>query len=386
MYEEMGVDPHKDSVKEIFGKITKNDYPNAFCKIIKDPWDPDWVSVKHSDGSGSKSVQRVLHHLEIGNPEIYQDDVFDAVGMNMGDVAASGFVDQPYLLTDNISICALDVDKKLILKQLAIGFLKVIALYRKYGFDIKFLGGETADLVDQCNSYILDADVYTRARKEDVIQGNVCHGDLIWGFASDGQAIWEDKPNSGIMSNGLTMARKVLMSKEYSEKYPQLCHFQKSYQGKCQAQQQYSPLEQTISEAILSPTRQWAIVIKLLLNELDKIGKRHLVHGISMNTGGGATKIKNVGKNIRYVKNMPDPPYIFRTIRSESREIWQNMFTTFNMGIGLDIVGSDECGILRHLIGQVSAKTNIHAFELGHCETALKNEVLLKTVYGSFKF
>ncbi len=393
MYEELGVDPHKDSVREIFDKITDNDYPGAFCKIINDPWTPGWIFAQHADGSGSKSVQRVLHHLETGHSDIYQDDVLDALGMNTGDLAAAGFVDQPYILTDQIAINALEVDKELILKELAIGFVKAMDLYKRYGFDIRFVGGETADLPDQCRSYILDMNVSTRAPREKIILGDVDNGDKIWGFASNGRAVWEDKPNSGIMSNGLTMARKVLMDYQYASKHQHLCHQQRSYKGKFKVSDKLSFMCEgswmpSISDLLLSPTRQWAIVIKILLNKLDKIGKRHLIHGISMNTGGGATKVRVLGKDIIYEKEMPDPPAIFKLIQDESEEKWKNMYTSFNMGIGLDIIGAGGDGILAQAIRETAIETNINSYELGSCRRfySKKNLVFLSTPYGKFSY
>jgi len=56
IYEELGVDPHKDLVKEIFKKINNNDFPGAFCNIVRLQDDPTRVKTKHGDGSGSKSI------------------------------------------------------------------------------------------------------------------------------------------------------------------------------------------------------------------------------------------------------------------------------------------------------------------------------------------
>ncbi|PIV83442.1 MAG: hypothetical protein COW51_04405, partial [Candidatus Moranbacteria bacterium CG17_big_fil_post_rev_8_21_14_2_50_44_12] len=147
-------------------------------------------------------------------------------------------------------------------------------------------------------------------------------------------------------------------------------------------------LEMTVGKAILSPMRQWAIVIKLLIDELKKKEAFRLLHGISINTGGGLTKISNLGKGIKYVKKIPDPPPLFRLIQSESGESWKNMCVTFNMGIGMEAVGSGEGGILKDAIDSVSKKTNVAFYELGKCERNKNkgNKVNIASSLGTFEF
>lgn len=65
-YKELGIDPGKSSVREIFSKIIDNDFPNAFVNIKCDSEFPGMVFTKHPDGDGSKFVQRVLHYIETG--------------------------------------------------------------------------------------------------------------------------------------------------------------------------------------------------------------------------------------------------------------------------------------------------------------------------------
>jgi phosphoribosylformylglycinamidine cyclo-ligase len=385
IYEKLGVDPHKDSVRGVFEKIVKNDFPNAFCVMTRDTKNPGWVKVKHSDGSGSKSIQRCLHYFETGDETIFQEEIFDALSSNTGDIAASGFVDT-YEVTDVININSKNVPKDTILKQLGLGFLKMIELYKKFGLEIEFLGGETADLPDQVNSYAIDIDVRATAPEADIIRGNIEAGDLIFGFSSAGQAKWEEKTNSGIMTNGLTFARTCLMDTGYNEKYPFLAG-SNSYQGKYKANDYLDELGMTVGEAILSPMRQWAIVIKMLIEEIEGKESLHLLHGLCLNTGGGLTKVRSLGENIRYIKEISDCPPFFKLIQNESKESWENMCVTFNMGIGLEIIGSSEGGILNRAIETVSKNTTVKSFEIGKCEKAKgRNEVALSTPFGSFQF
>lgn len=378
MYEKFGVDPHKDIIKQICKKIIRNDYLGAFVNIIKDRMYPGMVISKHSDGSGSKSVQRYLHYLETGDATTFRHEPYDAFSMNAGDLAASGFVSE-YFVTDIMGVNSLNIKKNVVLENIIIGMAEIKSLYKKYGINVEFLGGETADLPDQINSYVLDMDFFSREKEKNIIKGNIEPGDKIFGFSSGGRAVWENEPNSGIMSNGLTMARKGLMHQAYAKQYPFLCHHSKPYQGRFF-------VDWDVSEKILSPTRQWAIVIKLLIEELKKHKSLHLLHGISMNTGGGATKVKNLGTGIIYTKKMPEPLPIFKLIQKETGEKWENMYTTFNMGVGLDVVGCDKNNILSNALRKVAMRTKVKYFRLGECVGSLngQNKVILQTQYGEF--
>jgi phosphoribosylformylglycinamidine cyclo-ligase len=208
-----------------------------------------------------------------------------------------------------------------------------------------------------------DVNVHARAKERDLILGNVQPGDRIWGFASDGQAVWEDQPNSGIMSNGLTLARMVTMDKSYTEKYPDLVRQGGSYTGKFMAGFRPAGLDgMTIDEALTSPTRQWAILIKFLIDLLKEEHALHLLHGITMNTGGGATKVLHLGTGgIWYQKTMPFPPPIFRLVQSESGEDWCDMYRNFNCGIGIDIVGDEG---LRPVLEWLARETRVPVHDL----------------------
>ncbi|MFA5197664.1 MAG: hypothetical protein WC437_04580 [Patescibacteria group bacterium] len=388
LYKLLGIDPDKSTVREIFGAIVHNDSPGAFVNIARDPEYPGMVFTSHSDGDGSKFIQRLLHYLEADDETIFQGSADDAFSMNTGDIAASGFVSGLWAITQTINCNGGNAPKEIILRQIALQIVELLDLYRRYGFNLNFfMGGETADLPDQVATMVLDMNVYAREPETNLIRGNVQPGDVIYGFASNGQAKWEEKPNSGIMSNGLTLARTCLMDGEYSKKYPFLVRAGGAFTGRFDIDSSPAELNgMTVSEAILSPTRQWAIVIKLIIEKLKKMNALGLLHGISMNTGGGATKIQHVGQGIVYKKNMPEPPPIFQLIKEEAGERWRNMFQTFNCGIGIDVVGSHEGGILRECLQSVSKETGVELFGLGVCENSEDgaNKIILETPYGTF--
>ncbi len=369
IYERLGIDPHKDGVREVFGATNDNDFPGAFCNIVRDPENPGMVMCKHPDGDGSKSLQRILHFLETGDESVFQGAVDDAWSMNTGDIAASGFVSGLFMMTDVIAINGINLPKKQILKQFALRIAALKQLYRDHGFNLLFLGGETADLPDQTPSIVLDMDVWARAFEVDIIQGNIQDGDKIWGFASDGMAVWEDKENSSLGSNGLTMGRIKLMHSSYRERYPFLCRQGGGFEGRFMVNDQPDILGgMTVSEALMSPTRQWAIVIKMIIDKLRERDALHLLHGISMNTGGGVSKVRALGTGgIVFHKTLPPLPPIFQLIMNETGETMANMLTTFNCGVGIDIVGDDADSVLASSLLEVSHKTGIKLLELGHC-------------------
>jgi len=385
-YKELGVDPGKSIVRETFLKHVANDYPGAFVNIVHDPEILDTVFTQHMDGDGSKIVQRALHYFETGDETIFRGAVDDAISMNTGDIAASGFLYGKWVITDVININAINLPKDKIMQQIAGRISEILDIYKEHDFNMTyFMGGETADLPTQIESMVFDVSIYARARKSDIITGNIKAGDKIYGFASDGKASWEKEENSGMMSNGITLSRIDLMNKRYSRKYPCLSASNK-YRGSFDVEDKPESLNgMTVSEAILSPTRQWAIVIKKIVDKLKERDIFSMLHGISMNTGGGATKIGHVGSGILFKKKMPMPPPIFQLIQKESGESWENMFEDFNSGVGIDVVGEDSPEFDK-VLREVSEETEIEMYNLGVCEKNKddKNKVELNTAYGVF--
>lgn len=384
-YEELGVDPGKEKVREIFSRIVANDFPGAFVNIIRDPFHPGEVATLHMDGDGSKMVQRLLMLEITKDSKVISGAVNDALEMNLGDIAASGFVSGLILVGDVINLNRFNVPKDLIMEQIAIRFEELMVVYKKYGFKIFFMGGETADLPDQVQSAVFDVGVSARAMEKDIIIGNVQPGDIIWGFASDGQAVWENEPNSGLMSNFLTLARIATMWSGYTKRYPHLIRSGGAYRGQFHVGDTDLLTGMAVDRALISPTRHWAILIKIFLDKLKERGQMHLLHGISMNTGGGATKISHVGKGIFYAKEMPIPPPIFQIIQRESGEVWRDMFKGANCGVGLDVVGDEKLSDVLH---EVREETGVALYKLGDCGVweGEGNKVKLETPYGTFDY
>ncbi|MDP3836973.1 MAG: hypothetical protein Q8Q67_02640 [bacterium] len=391
LYAKMGVDASKKNVKAAFGKTNETEYPGAWVNIITAFFNSDWAVTQHMDGDGSKMIQRLLHYFETGNKSILRGAADDALAMNTSDIAASGFVFGQTIFTDVLNLNLPPDVKEVLMAELAHRFGELRELYRSHGIDIYFLGGEIADLPDQVLSAVLDVAVTSYAKKEHLITGNVQDGDLIYGFASDGQAAWEENPNGGGMANGMTLARTISMSQEYNKKYPQL-KGRNRYMGAFNIKDDNGLL---FSRQLLSPTRQWLIVIKILMENLIAANALHHLHGISVNTGGGATKIMNLGSGgIVYHKTLPEAPLLFQILHTLSAELWQNMYKTFNCGIGLDVVGSDD-EAFRAALTKTSEDTKVRLYKLGSCRAFSEelsgeekhiNTVILSTPYGTFSY
>ncbi|MFA5000220.1 MAG: hypothetical protein WC545_02580 [Patescibacteria group bacterium] len=389
-YAALGVDADKTSVRQAFKPIIDNDYPRAFVNIVKNPFGQG-VLTQHQDGDGSKSVQRLLHYLITGDRKQLGYMVDDALSMNASDISASGFVFGPWVISQvlNANLETLEEGLKgIVMQEISRRWAEIRKFYEDNGFKIKFLGGETADLPDQVRSSVFDMTITAQAEESDIIKGEVKPGDRIWGLASDGQAAWEKEWNSGIMANGLTLARSVLMGKNYNLIFLNLNLRGDYYRGRFQINDKPSILNGlTVSEALLSPTRPWAIIIRKILERLKWNNRLHMLHGISINTGGGATKIKHVGQGIIYDKTMPIPPPIFLLIQQESKELWENMFRSFNCGIGVDLVGEDD-PVFERIIFDAAYECGIVLNSLGRCFRSgeEKNKVMLRTPYGTFKY
>jgi phosphoribosylaminoimidazole (AIR) synthetase len=175
----------------------------------------------------------------------------------------------------------------------------------------------------------------------------------------------------------------------YNQKYPYLRHENQKYRGRFKVDDRPDILGgMTVSGAIRSGTRQWAIFLKLLYQKLHAKKAFHLLHGVSVNTGGGATKVCRLGRNIRYVKEMPVFPPIFQLVMDEGAIPIGEMFADFNCGIGLDIIGSAEGGILAGAIESVCDMAQLRSWALGFCETCNKpkNEVVITSPYGGMTY
>ena len=386
LYSQLGVSSKKEDVHRAIEKLDKGLFPGAFCKIVEDVNDrKDYCSIFHADGAGTKSSLAYMYYKETGDISIFRDVVKDAIIMNIDDILCVGATGSMFL-SNNLGRNNIFISGDIV--------ATIIDEYHKYsqkltslGLKVIMCGGETADIGDLVRTVILDASVFTCMKRKEVINaGNIKSDDVIVGLASFGQASYEEKFNSGIGSNGLTLARHGILSHEYYDKYPE-CYDQNLedkmiFFGKYKLTDKINKLNMSIGKALLSPTRTF---IPVLLEVLKSY--RNDIHGLIHNTGGGQTKNLNYGNGIKYIKNnLFNLPIIFELIQESSETQWKEMFSVFNMGHRMEIYCRES--IAKEII-KVAKKYKIESKIIGQCEKSPvrnKNVVEIKSQFGTFKY
>src|SRR5450432_236025 len=220
-YKDRGVSATKDDVHRAIAKQSAGEVPGAFCKVIADPaGDPKMVAVMHADGAGTKSSVAYLSYAESGDPSAFRGIAQDALVMNTDDLlcvgATTGFV-----VSNTIGRNAHRV-KGEVIAAIIDGYEACAAMLRSHGIEITLSGGETADVGDLVRTVIADSTVFARVPRASVSDfSRVEPGDLIVGLSSTGKAHYEPEENSGIGSNGLTLARHALLAHSYATRFPE---------------------------------------------------------------------------------------------------------------------------------------------------------------------
>jgi len=377
-YKELGVDVRKPGIERFKGAI-ENIHPGAFCVVQRDPRDLKWGHVLHTDSAGSKPIQAYIMYKETGDAGWFKGLAQDALAMNINDVLCVGA--DPVSFVDYIAYNPLSIDRVAMLGALADGFAECKETLAREGSPVAFAGGETADLPDLLRTLDVCVTLYGRVELSRVISGDaVKPGDVILGLRSGGPCRFEKQSNSGIMSNGHTLARTSLLSEKYLEKYPEISHPSRGrYTGRFKLDDKPDGLGASVGEALLSPTRLYAPVAAAVLK---KVGG---VHGMIHNTGGGQTKCLRVGNGVKYIKDsLPEPDPIFPLIQREARVEWREMYQDFNMGVGFEFIldpGSVEA------VRSVAEKFGLGVQVIGRCEQgAGKNALEIDSRFGKFLY
>ena len=368
-YIQRGVSSKKDEVHQAIGKLDKGLFPGAFCKILPDSLtgSKDHCFVMHADGAGTKSSLAYIYWKETGDLSVFRDIAMDSLAMNLDDLACVGALDS-LVLSNTIGRNRFYIPTEVI-QAVIEGYDEALQMLREYNIDISLAGGETADVGDLVRTLIVDSTLVSRIKKEQVVDcAHISPGDIIIGFAGFGQSSWERKYNSGIGSNGLTAARHDLFFHEYAKKYPE------SYDANipdnlvyCGSSSLKDPLPGTplsIGQAVLSPTRTYAPLVKKLLDVFS--GQ---VNGIIHCSGGGQTKCMKFGEQIHYIKDnlFPVPP-LFQHIKASTGRSWKELAPVYNLGHRMEIFVSDPT-VSDEIISM--AKTmGIEAQIIGRCESS----------------
>ncbi len=245
-----------------------------------------------TDGVGSK----IIVAREVGK---WDKIGIDCIAMNVNDLLAVGA--EPLAFVDYLAMERTDAT---IAKEIGKGLNEGARLS-----NISIVGGETASLPEIINGFDLAGSaVGVIHGRERIITGErIKKGDTVIGV-----------PSSGIHSNGLTLARKVVEDAGYSYNDP----FPKDP-------------SKTIGEELLIPTRIYIEVVDLI--------KACEVHGLAHITGSGLMKLKRL-TDLEFDLYNPLPPQpIFEFLQETGGIEEDEMYRTFNMGMGfLAVVGEDD--------------------------------------------
>lgn len=277
------------------------------------------VFVSGTDGVGTK--------LKIAFMMDKHDTVgIDLVAMCVNDILAQGA--KPLFFLDYIATGKLEPEK-------AVDIVKGIADGCKQA-GCSLIGGETAELPDfyQDGEYDLAGFSVGIVDKDKIITGeNIKVGDKIIGLAS-----------SGIHSNGYSLVRKAFL---------EIAGY--GLNDKVEL------LDDKLGEVLLQPTK---IYVKAVL----KLIEEYTVKGIAHITGGGflenIPRILSEGITAKINLNSWPVHNVFKALQSIGKIDNNEMYRTFNMGIGMILVIpeddyknvidlANELGEEAYLIGEV---------------------------------
>jgi phosphoribosylformylglycinamidine cyclo-ligase len=396
-YMQRGVSAAKEDVHKAIEKLDKGLFPKAFCKISPDTLggDADYCNIMHADGAGTKTSLAYLYWKETGDLSVWRGIAQDSIVMNTDDLLCVGSVG-PMLISSSIDRNKNKIPGEVI-AEIINGTEECLEMLRSHGIEIYSTGGETADVGDLVRTIAVNSTLIARMKRADVISNDrIEAGDVIVGLASYGQATYEKQYNGGMGSNGLTSARHDVLDKIYADKYPESfdgdIDFSLVYSGKksltdATATEPYNATldKETldtlpdVGKLILSPTRTYAPVAKVFLDEL-----RPRIHGMVHCSGGAQTKVLHFIDKLHVIKDnlFPIPP-LFKMIHEQSGTSWQEMYKVFNMGHRLEVYLPQQYA---QRIIEIAQSFNIDAQIIGRVESFATKQVTIQSEFGEFVY
>ena len=384
-YKLRGVSSDKEDVHNAIKNHDKGLYPKAFCKILPDliSNSDDHALIIHSDGAGTKSSLAYIYWKETGDISVWKDIAQDSIVMNLDDVACVG-------ATDNIIISSTIGRNKNkipgeVISNIISGTDEILNFYRGLGINIHSGGGETADVGDLVRTIIVDSCMTVRIKKSQIIDNsNIQAGDVIVGLSSSCSSSYDKEYNSGIGSNGLTSARHDVLSQYIKEKYPESYDNELpnelAYCGSKNLTDKLDGFNIDIGKMLLSPTRSYAPLLKLIFDEIG----RDKINGIIHCTGGGQTKILHFIENLQVLKNnLFEIPPIFKLIMNESNTDPKEMYKVFNMGHRMEIYLDPENA---SKIIDISKSVGIDAKIIGEVIESDVKKLSIQSELGNFDY
>ncbi len=273
----------KGSLNRDTGKIGENlTGIGHFCSLVR--IDSVRALAIATDGVGSK----IKIADELGS---FETIGIDLIAMNVNDMICTGA--RPLSLVDYIAFEKVD---PAVSRAIGIG----LAAGAEQA-DISISGGEIATLPEIIRGVDLAGTGVGIVDIDRVISGEKIEpGDVVVGLES-----------SGVHSNGLTLARKVLLKHH-------------SIDDKIFG-------EKTVGQELLTPTKIYVPEVMALLEKVE-------VRGLANITGGGLGNLQRITKFGFEITNLPEPQAVFKKIQRLEGIADSEMYRTFNMGVGFCIV------------------------------------------------
>ncbi|MDP8219638.1 MAG: phosphoribosylformylglycinamidine cyclo-ligase [Candidatus Theseobacter exili] len=268
---------------EVVGSL--GSFSGFFRPSLQNMKDP--LLVAATDGVGTKLLvaNQVGKHDTIG---------IDLVAMCVNDIITCGA--EPLFFLDYIATGSIHIEQA---KAIISGITKGCRQS-----NCSLIGGETAEMpgLYEKEHYDLAGFCVGIVDKSKVIDGKkIKSGNLVLGLES-----------SGLHSNGYSLARKVFTEEE---------------------------LEGKAGKTLLKPTR---VYVKPILD----LHKKNLLNAVAHITGGGLLdnipRVLPKGYSVEIDRKTWKIPGIFREIQKRGQIEDMEMFHTFNMGIGMTIIITEE--------------------------------------------
>ena len=297
-YAKSGVDIHKKSraVKNLI-KTLKYRRTNTFKPVTKVGHYAGGVSfgeyilMLSTDGVGTK----IFIAVEMKK---YDTIGIDCIAMNVNDLLCTGA--EPVAFVDYLAVAQPNVTReRAIAKGLNVGAKLA---------NVNIVGGELAVMPDIITEFDLSGTALGVVHSKRVITGSkIRAGDIILGLKS-----------SGIHSNGLTLARKLIQANNLNY-------------------HDYEPeINARPGDELLKPTK---IYVKPLLELLDTVEVKGLAHI----TGGGLRNLIRLNSHVQFRINKPfEPQKIFLFLKKLGSLTTEELYQTFNMGMGFVIILSKK--------------------------------------------
>lgn len=384
-YIQRGVSASKEDVHNAIKSVDKGIFPKAFCKIVPDYLgnDPLYCNIMHADGAGTKSSLAYIYWRETGDISVWKGIAQDALIMNIDDLLCVG-------ATDNILLSStIGRNKNLIpgevISAIINGTNELCDELATLGVNIYPTGGETADMGDLVRTIIVDSTVACRMKRSEVIDNaRIQAGDVIVGLSSSGQSSYEKEYNGGMGSNGLTSARHDVfahyLAKKYPESYDSSIPTDLVYSGQMKLTDEIEQLGIDAGKLVLSPTRTYAPVLSLIINQLGE-----KIHGLVHCSGGAQTKILHfLNDGLKVVKNnLFSVPPLFALIQNQSSTDWEEMYKVFNMGHRMEVYLNP---VDAQTVIDISRSFNIDAQIVGYVEQSDVRELVIESEFGRFNY